>query len=399
MTQTMNTVDAILKEIYGPRIENQLQNECVGPKRIERTSEGVTSTVGGKYVDFPIKVSRNHGIGYRAENSALPAAGKQKYAEVHVPLKYGYGRVKYTGQLMTLARTNVQAFTNAVEQENEGLKDDLVKDSSRIFYGDGSGLIASITSTTSSSATQSVDNAQWLEEDMIVDVLVRSSGSSSGGLTNATVVSVDRTPGANTVTLSSAWTGALTQGIYRQGSYGEEPTGLGKIVDSTSTLHTLDPASQPKWAGVEVGNGGTLRPLSEGLMIQTCDQVRVNGGKTSAIFTSLGCRRSYFNLLTQQRRYTNTKEFAGGFTGLPFNYGTEIPVVEDVDHGPNTMHFLEEKAFKIYRDKEWHWMDDDGHVLKWVTDYDCWEALMRQYSELGVSHRNHQAVLQDIIEA
>lgn len=396
MPATMATVDAILKEVYGPRIENQLQNEVVLPRRIERTSEGVTSTVGGKYVDFPVKVKRNTGLGYRAESGQLPNSGNQGYAEVHVPLRYGYGRVRYTGQLMELAKTNVQAFTNAMEAENEGLKDDIAKDSSRIIYGDGSGLIASLTDATTS-ATHTVDNTQWLQEGMLVDVLVRSSGSATGGLQSVTVNSIDTAAG--TVTLSSSWTSTTLQGIYRAGSYGQEPSGMANIVNNAGILHTLDPATTSVWKSTVNGNTGTPRPLSEGIMIGLCDDIRRVGGKTSLIMTSLGVRRSYFNLLVQQRRYPNTQEFAGGFTGLAFNYGTEIPVVEDVDHPPKKMHFLQEDQFKIYRSRPWHWMDDDNSILKWVTDFDSWEALLRQYSELGTQRRNAHGRLDDIIES
>jgi hypothetical protein len=395
MPASMATVDAILKEVYGPRIEEQLQNEVVLPKRIERTSDGVTSNAGGKYVDFPIHIKRNTGIGFRAENGQLPASGQQGYAEVHVPLRYGYGRVRYTDQLMELARTNTQAFTNAVEAENEGLKNDLAKDSSRIIYGDGTGLIATLADTATS-ATHVVDNAQWIQEGMLVDVLVKSTGSATGGLQNATVNSVNYD--TNTITLSASWTATVLQGIYRAGDYGLEPSGVGNIVHNTLALHTLDPATTPIWAARINANGGTPRPLSEGLMIQLCDDIRRNGGMTSLIMTSLGVRRSYFSLLTQQRRYPSTTNFEGGFTGLAFNYGKEIPVVEDVDHPPRKMHFLDEDKFRIYRSREWHWMDEDGSIVKWVTDFDAWEAMMRCFYELATRQRNAHGILADIIE-
>lgn len=395
MPATMATVDAILKEVYGPRIENQLQNEVVLPRRIERTSDGVTSNVGGKYVDFPVKVKRNTGIGYRAENGQLPASGNQGYAEVHVPLRYGYGRVRYTGQLMELVKTNVQAFTNAVEAENEGLKDDIAKDSARIIYGNGVGTIATLADTATSD-THLVDNAQWLEVGELVDVLTISSGSPTGGLQNATILAINYD--TNSVQFSSSFTAALTQGVFRAGNWNVEPSGMKNIVAATGVLHTLDPATQPKWASRINANGGTPRPLSEGIMIALCDDIRRQGGQTSLIMTSLGVRRSYFNLLVQQRRYANTKEFAGGFTGLAFNYGREIPVVEDVDHPPKKMHFLQEDEFKIFRSREWHWMDDDDHVIKWVNDFDSWEAVLRQYSELGTLRRNAHGILDDIIE-
>lgn len=387
----LTTINAILKEVYEPKIQSQLQNEITGAKRIEQTSEGVVETTGGKYVDFPVRVSRNTGIGFRNEGEQIPAAGKQGYAEVHVSLKYGYGRFQISGQAMQLSSTNEKAFAKALDDEMSGLKDDLAKDGARIFYGDGSGVVATLT-TTGASATQSVDNVQYLEEGMKVDVVLTTGPTV---VTTVTVVSIS----GLAVTFSASFTAAANQVLTRQGSYQREPSGLGNIIeDNTTALHTLDPATQPKWASHKDHNSGTNRALSEGKMIQVCDAVRRNGGKTSAIFTSLGVRRAYFNLLTQQRSFVNTKEFAGGFTGLPFNYGKEIPVVDDVDAPPNQMWFLDEGEFKIYRTKDWHYAADDGNTMKWVGDYDEWQGFMRKYCEMGTHRRNAHALLDDITE-
>src|SRR5678815_3280609 len=96
MGATLTTVAAITKEIYGPRVVNQLENEIVLTKRIEKTSRGTVSEVGGKYVTFPLKVRRNTGIGYRNELENLQDAGQQGWQNVRVPLRYGYGPVSYT---------------------------------------------------------------------------------------------------------------------------------------------------------------------------------------------------------------------------------------------------------------------------------------------------------------
>lgn len=389
----LTTVDAILKEVYGPRIENQLQDEVIALKRIERTSSGVVETVGGKYVDFPIRVKRNHGMGYRAEGGLLPAAGKQGYAEVHVPLRYGYGRVRLTGQVMQLAKTNVQAFANAMDQEMEGLKNDLAKDSNRVVYGNGKGTLATVVSDGANNVV--VDNVQYLELGEKIDIVNASTDAVLAADREITAIAES----TKTVTYDGADVTATTAHVLvRTGSWELEPSGFGIIVDDTLVLHGLDPATQPKWAAKVKANSGTNRALSEGLMIETADDVRRQGSKISVIFGSLGVRRAYFNLLTQQRRYTDTKEFAGGFTGLAFNYGTEIPMVEDTDAPPNRLFFVTESEIKIYRNKEWHWADDDGSVLKWVHDYDAWEALIRQYWEMGTSKRNAHAVLKDITE-
>jgi hypothetical protein len=106
VSATLTTVNEILKEVYEGQINDQLNQERVLIKRLERTSDNVTDNIGGKYVVFPVRSGRNHGISYRGEGEQLGIAGKQQYKAAQEQLKYGYGRVKVTGQLMRLARTN-----------------------------------------------------------------------------------------------------------------------------------------------------------------------------------------------------------------------------------------------------------------------------------------------------
>lgn len=397
MTASLTTVGALLKEVYGPRIESQQQEETTTIKRIERTSDGVTERAGGKYVDFPIKVGRNHGISYRQEWEALGAAGKQKYDEVHVPLYYGYGRVKMSTQMMELAESNYQAFANAMDEEMDGLKTDVVKDQNRIVYGTGNGLLASVATDMGAPGNSFVvDNVNFLEVDMPVDILVISSGASLATLRTITAINES----TKTVTVDGAAITATNpeHGLFRPGNFASgtqrEPTGFAKIVADTGALHGVDPATQPKWAAAVTTGVGAL---SEGVMIEMMDKIRVKGGKPSAIFTSLGVRREYFYLLSQQRRFNDPKTFEGGLVGLAFNYGAkEVPVVEEIDSPEGQMLFLSEDKIKIYRTKEWHWAEEDGNILKWVQGYDGWEAFLRQYWEIGTSNRNHHGLLTGI---
>lgn len=434
---TLTTVNALTKELYQGQIREQLANEIIGLKRIERSSAGVTSEVGGKYVTFPIRISRNAGIGYREEDEVLQNPGTQGYARVNIGLKYGYGRVRITGQTMELAESNPQSFASSLDREMNGLKSDIAKDSARIFYGDGSGAMGVVPATGGQTTQPTVKVGNTVQNffgqiGAIVDVLtpvVPTTGAEHPKYTEANTVPpltallnapllASYTPkaggpyivtavdsSAQTVTLAVATTGAaasLTTAandiIVRQGNFLREPYGLGALV-GTQDLFNVKTADYPIWKSIINANAGTARPLSEGLMIKMTDDVRVNGGVTSLILTSLGVRRAYFALLTQQRRYTNTKEFGGGMTGLAFNNGREIPVVEDVDCPVGTMYFLDESAFKVYRDKDWSWLDKDGGIWKWVQNKDSFEAVMKQYWQIGIDRRNAQGVLRDVSEA
>jgi hypothetical protein len=413
----------LTKEIYQGKIREQLQDEVIGLKRIMRSGSGVTSEVGGKYVTFPIRVSRNEGIGYREENETLQSPGTQGYARVNVGLKYGYGRIALTGQTMELAESNPQSFASVLDREMTGLKNDIAKDSARIFYGDGTGSFAKATGAKTGQVIPVSDTQNFFGQiGAKLDILAAASAtagaehpayvdpnSTDPALLNAPLLAsltkvadgvvLTAVDTANSTITVSGTVGTVADGhlITRHGNYLREPYGLSALI-GTQKIFNVDPSAFPVWRSVLNGNAGSGRPLSEGLMIKMTDDVRVNGGKTSLILTSLGVRRAYFALLTQQRRYTNTKEFGGGMTGLAFNNGSEIPVVEDVDAPKGKMWFLDESAYTVYRDKDWSWLDTDGGIWKWVQNKDAFEAVIRQYWQIGLDRRNSQGLLSDITE-
>jgi len=398
MSATMTTVAGILKEVYEGNINDQLNEERITIKRIERTAEGVgTNAVGGKYVTFPVRISRNAGISYRAENVQLAPAGRQGLKPAQENLKYGYGRVRLTGQLIALAESDRQSFASAMDVEMDGLKDDLGKDENRIAYGHidaavASGIKAKVVSIAGQVVT--VDSTAHIDEGMVIDLT-----NAGTPVANGTAVLVSAVNSSTTFTVSgTAPTTVAGNYVSRTGDYNQEPTGLNKIVDSTGALHGLDPATTPKWASYK---DSTTTALTELAMIQAMDNIRTAGGKIpSAIFCSLGVRRAYWNLLTSMRRYNEPKTWEGGLTGLSFMYGEkDLPVVADPDCPAKNMFFITENQIKIWRDKEWYWEDRDNSVLKWVTDYDAFEGFMKKYWQMGTHQRDAHGKMTNITES
>lgn len=403
MPATTATVSGILKEVYEGRLREQLNDDNVALKRVEKTSEGTTRNVGGRYVTFPIHTRRNTGIGARQEMEALPLPGQQGAAAATLKLKYLYGSVELSGQVLELVNTDIQAFTSALDFEMDGLRRDLAKDLNRQVYGDGKGTIATVR-TAVTSTTIPVDRANLFHVGELVDVITLPNTVAVAG---RTVDAVDLTAGANTITLSgAAITSVVGQIIVRNGNgpvdatLNREWTGFAAIIANTGVLYGLNPATEPVWKSEVDSNGGTLRALSEGLMTTMADRIRTNGGKVTAIFTTLGVRRAYFNLLSAQRTFQNVKEFTGGFTGLGFTTDRgEIPIVVDTDAPPSTMIFVNEDEIKLYRTHDWSWMDRDGSKWERKTGYDAYSATLYQYSELGTHRRNTHGVIKDIQEA
>lgn len=395
MGATLTTATNILKEIYEPKIQDQLQNELTTSKRLEQTSEGVTSEVGGKYVVFPIHVRRNHGIGARLEMEQLPTAQNQGYASARVSLAYLYGAVRLSGQTMELAKTNAQAFASVLDQEMDGLQTDVAKDMNRQVFGTAVGVL--MTSTAAYAVnTITTTNTQYMEVGMVVDIYDSTGVTLRAAGRNVTAV----TPTTIVVDGAAIAAGANGDIVVRTGSLNRETIGLQQIVSDTGTLYNVDPTVEPKWKSQVNANGGVNRALSESLMIRMVDDVRTQGGKTTLITTTLGVRRSYFNLLVQQREYSNVTEFEGGFKGLKFTTDNgEIPVISDLDCQPNRMYFLNEKTLKYYRESDWSFMDRDGSKWQRVVGFDAYDATLYTYRQLGCHRRNSQGIVRDITES
>lgn len=396
MVATMTTANNILKEIYEPKIREQLANWNRVTKRMEQSAENIESTVGGKYVKFATHIKRNNGIGARLEMEALPTAQNQSYAAAQVGLAYLYGSVRLSGQTFELAQTNEQAFASVLDQEINGVQTDLKRDLNRQIFGSSLGAMAVASGTyTTTNTFPTALTMPYLEVGAVIDiydstgVTLKASGRNITAITANTSVTFD----------GAAISGVAGDIIVRTGNVTREIVGLQNIVAATGSLYGIDPATTPVWASVVNTNSGTLRALSEGLMIKLADDIYTKGGDTTVIWTSLGVRRAYFNLLVQQRRYTNTQEFEGGFSGLAFTTDRgDIPVMADIDCNPSTMYFLNENQITVYRPQDWAFMDRDGSRFIRVIGYDAYDATVYKYMNLGCHQRNSQGLLGDITE-
>lgn len=398
MAATLATIEPYLKEVYTGKIRRQLNEEITTLKRIERSSNGVTSETNGKYVTFPIHTRRNAGLGSRNEMDPLPVPGQQGYAAARLALKSAYGGFQITGQAIEQADTDPKAFARSIDEEIERLKVDVKKDMNRQVYGNGTGAISTITAVVTST-TIPVADARLFQMGEVIDIITLPS---TVAVANRTITAIS--VGGNTITISgAAVTTVVGQLITRQGSFSKEITGFAAIVDDTSVVYNINPAVEPEWKSEIDANGGTPRALSEQIMVQMADRIRVRGGKTTVIFQSLGVRRAYWNLLSQLRTIVNEQEFKGGFKGLAFTTdGGEIPVVADVDAPLGKQWFMNEDALKLYRDREWNWLDRDGTMFKQVRDtngvYDAWYAHLVERHELGTDRRNTHGLISNIIE-
>ena len=397
MPVTMAGLEPILKEVYEGSLNDQLNNDTTAYTRLQSSSKGVADRpLGGKYVNFPLHVGRNQGIGARNEGEALPDAGKQKTREVTTNLKYQYAGIEINGQVWSLATKSYQTFANAVDLEIDRIKDDLSKDRNRQYFGNGNGRIATVVSVSGQDIT--VDSLQHVQDDMILDVVVAATGVSHG--TKVTVTAVNET--TKVVTVSGTLSGVVAGDILvRNGSWNREWTGLDAIISDTSTLYGLAPATERLWKSHVIAHNAAI---SEAVLKRMADRIKRAGGKTTVIWTTPGVERAYWQLLKAERRFVNPTDYGGGYSGVEFSAGSagKIPLMTDIDAPAGKAIFVNEKEIVMYRDKPFSFMDRDGSM--WTRKinssgrYDAYLADLYEYSELGTHRRNTHGVVTGITE-
>ncbi len=386
---TLTTLDDILKNWYLPPVIRQLNDEVLVLQRIENSKQNLY----GKQAVVPLSITRTSGVGPSPEGGALVDPGNQDYDQATYTLKYVYGRLRVTGPSMELTDNQAGSFLESLKSEMEGLMVDLKKDVARQTYGDGLGYVATC-GTTSSSATVVLNTDEALRKgDLYVGMLVdigtaadEDSLIAGEAITDVTIA----TPSiVVTTAISTSTSNFVSRKDARSGTTVYEIDGLAKLVSqSANTVGGIDASATGKeyWDNQRDNDNANLTLDS---LMQAENKVRIAGGSTTSRITTHGMQRRFFNLLQSQVRYTEPLDLKGGFKSLEFQ---GKPFIADYQAPHGSIFHLDEPGLAVFSNKDFHWADNDGHVLKWRSGYDEWEAILRRYLQLGAKRRNTQYV-------
>lgn len=362
------------------------------------SAEGI-DFVGNEF-RIPIKTKRNQAVGFRSENEDLPAPGSGEHTYLTEPMRYAYGLFNITGQLLQAAETNEGAFRSAFKAEMEDTVLTSKIDHNRAAFGDGSGVMATVSANEVASQTViSVDTTINFRGGEIIDGLTLSTGVVIEPA--RTVTGVDRTN--RTITVSPALTTGLTastDGWVRassdstvsspNNSHNKEIQGLGSIIDSTGTLHGINPTTYPQWKAYEDAVGGNindtvLRDAKDGVGFES--GFDLDEDASFAIVTTRGIRRRYADTLTSVKRFNDAQsvKLHGGFTAVLFD---ENPIFVDDQCPVSTVFGISPKKLFWAQMSDWDWMEEDGKVLKWESRRDRYIAVLYKYTQLGTTARN-----------
>jgi hypothetical protein len=420
MALTFATADAVLKEDYHGPVQDQLNNSNIFLAQVNKNTEDF---VGRRFIT-PLHTSRNTGVGARAENATLPTAGNQGYRDVIGPVRSMYARIQLTGQTIEAMKSDRGSFIRALSPEMSGATDDAARDYCRQLWGTSNGQIAVCGTTTASTtvqlaATTPVSAVLQLMDGFLVDI---GTAPATPGTVATNRVVLDGDTVNKTILISgAAVTTSSSNQVYRAGAGGSsnnsgnpgdgqiELTGLQTMISTSTTLHTLAVATEPRWKAQVYANGGTGRNISENLVTTAVMDSNVRSGRTiDLMLAAPGAFRSYTNLLTSLKRLMNTIELKGGYTAVGISTVgagngkggiTGLALQWDRDCPDKSIYGLDSSSFKLFELLDWEWMDKAGAILVQVPDTDAYSATLKKYAEFVCQRRNSNWVIQDINES
>lgn len=385
---TLTTAENALKTVYLGVVSNQL-NTKTNP--LYNMIKQTTQDVWGKEVKKLAPVGINGGIGAGTEDGTLPTSAQNNYVNFTSTLKNLFGTIEISDKAIRASSNSAGAFVNLLNSEMEGLIKASKFNFGRMLFGDGTGILTTLTPDEDVLTCGVVASTQNLIEGLVCD-LVTNKNAVVG--TKLRIKSIDR---ANKKVYFDKILDldTVTDTIYVtvQNSYKNEITGLDGIF-SNATLYGLSKADY----GFMKPQSTTSTTIDDIKMQNMIDLINeASNGDVDYIVCSNGVKRAYQKYLNSFRSNIDVLDLKGGYKAISFN---GIPLISDRFAKSGNMYFLNTKDFALHQLCDWRWLEgENGNVLKQIAGKPVYTATLVKYAELLCDHPAGQGVITGITEA
>lgn len=393
---TMQTFDTALKDIYEEPMRDQINiGSGIFLAKVEQTSKDIE---GGRRVYKIAPYGVNGGTGSGSDTQALPVSGGNLYAPFVSGIKSIRGVIKFTDQVMKASRSSKAAFLSAMESEQDGLLKSARFTYGRQSYLNGTGICTSC-GVTNNSVVVNVESTQYLIEGMIIDIVAAQTGVPIQNGTQRRIVAVNRIGDQKSIVLDGT-TGVTTtsaHAIVEQGSLNQELTGMEAVFAQSGSLYGLDKSQYP-WL-VPYRHDLENSAIDDQTIVDTINFVEeYRGSNINLLIANPAVESEYYKYLEATKRSVNTTTLEGGYKSLSV---AGRPMVKDRFVKPGCLKLLDTTQWKMHTldGGDWSWLDEDGKILKWVSGFAMWTAVLIKYCELICDHPGGQAEIVNIATA
>lgn len=391
MGATLAYLNEILQKDYLPGFVAQINEES---SYFYKLMEKNTDPALGADSTFLVTFGRSGGLGSRAEDGALPIASSAGRKQISASPKNFFGTIRLTDRAIKSGKTGA-AFVDILSLEMEEQMRDSKDNLNRQMFGDGTGTLTTVKTTAATTKTFVVESAKFLAPGQRIDIL--DVTDSNAKLADGAVISnVNKV--TNTVTITYASSISVEKGdiLVTSGAYGKEISGLDLIMTAGNTLYGVD-RSTNSWFDPNVLTCSESVLLDDDIMEKAIQMVDLESGmQPDLILAGYAAQRVLKNYLSQYQRYsTIDTRYDAGHKTMSYD---GIPVERDKYQNDNTMDFLKMDTFSLLSIGElFSWMDADGSVLKAVSGYPMYEAILASYAEIACKKPNANVRVKGIV--
>lgn len=360
---------------------------------------------GRKWI-FGVKTAVGGGSANAGANKSLPQAQEGTYDQGDANVVRTYTRMALDGLAIEVTKKKTGSYRPALAEtmSDRMMAHDL--EVNRQLFCNGDGKLALVLTDSGTD--------QVLEKDYAVtngglgsrhiyvgDFLQFYDPTGVTARTKATVTAVDHATATVTVTpdpVTTAGDFATRATSDTDNKTDGEASGLLAAIKDSVTLHSI-PATGP-WKAVRLHNSGTLRPISDSLVMQIIEQIRARSRQVPDLaITRGGVVLKYSELFLPLRRLDGQDiQLKGGYKPIAaiIHAGGSIPVVGDNDCPNSRVFFINTGGFRMADLVGSEWADMDGATFDRVGDKDAIEGYVRKYWQLICVQRNSHGVIEDV---
>lgn len=398
---TITRIGGLLKNVYGPRIEEQQNKKALLRTRYGKADNAYVRSMAGDHFEFPARIGGNRaGIAPSASDDQLPVAGRQQIKKFQVFDRGYFAVIKMFEKDMLNAEKDFQSFANHKQDEMTEIVNDTLKVINiDLAAGDGSGILSKVAAgTTSATQTLTVDNsfggwgARYLQVGDVIDIydvtLTTSRSASAGYTVNSITNSTGG--GAATVVLSASSTTTTGDIVVRgAGRVNKSYVGLwGATHNQGVTFQALSTTTFPLLQANRINAGSN--PLSESYLRQLESVVEVVAGVELDEYAASHAQFDAYEALGfAQKRFMESK-LDKGYETLTF---AGKPFFKDVDIPPAAVYGVTKANVKFGEVAPLGFSEMDGSVLKWVPNFAAYTAYLREHGNMVYTRPNALGVI------
>ena len=397
---------ATMLKLVEKKVESSLNEDCPTWSLFKDNSK---VRIGGAGLTWPVKTKRTGGAGAIAENGTLPTAGNITAPRAVETPKTIAGRIELTWELLHQAKTDQEAFGNALATYMECMEDEIKQSMNRQVIGNkitgdvSTGIIGKCNATVA--ATTTFVLKEGFAGQLYPGMLLRTGTEAEikdGGTPDDVVVVASVTNSTTFETVANIDVEAndlICVGDASFTSFDNEILGLAHIIDDAGILHDINPATHTSWKATVSDNSGVAINLTDERLDALFDAVKDKSGKRPDTWVahSSACRQVK-QLMVNDVRY-EPQTFRGGYVRktLVWNSGEQDVFIMADKHVPL------EQAFIFRRDQiavgwtiPFGWVDDDASTKHRKSDKLAFELVFAGRLNMTCMQRNAHAQLGDI---